>query len=43
MAVYAQQGNNPLTQAEGEPTVLEAEMIVVAELVESGTEVKDED
>ena len=42
MAVYTQQGNNPLTQAEGEPTVLEAEMVMVAELVEPETEVKDE-
>ena len=39
---YSQQGNNPLTQTEREPAVLEAEMVVVAEIVEPETEVKDE-
>ena len=39
---YSQQENNPLTQTEREPAVLEAEMVVVAELVEPETEVKDE-
>ena len=41
-AVYNQQANNPLVQNDEESTVLQAEMVMVAELVDPATEVKDE-
>jgi cyclophilin family peptidyl-prolyl cis-trans isomerase len=41
-AVYNQQTNNPLGRNDEESTVLQAEMVMVAELVDPSTEVKDE-
>ena len=42
LVVYNRQENNPLKEGQHDDTVLEGEMLMVAELIEPESEIKDE-